>query len=318
MMDDESSLKESGGMGKAESARGGEASRREDARPPVASARDITFRYGDLPGTEPILDRVSLDLFPDDFIGLIGPNGGGKTTLLRIFLGLLKPRTGEVRVLGRPPHEVSPRIGYVPQHAKIDAGVPATVLDVVLTGRLGQARWGFHYGRRHVKAAEVAMEQAGVAEFRDRAIGELSGGQRQRVLIARALAGEARMLFLDEPMSGVDTHMEQGILELLHELNRKLPILLVSHDLGFISTHVRRVACLNRRLVVHRPEELSGDIIEEMYHVHGPVHRLHHAEQCPFAEDNAPDAESRPADAGSHPADVGLRHADDDDGKEAP
>jgi zinc transport system ATP-binding protein len=251
----------------------------------IASMSGVTFRYQDEPGTLPVLEDISLSIPPKDFLGLIGPNGGGKTTLLKVLLGILKPQTGSVSVLGRSPRDVSRRIGYVPQQGKVDVNVPATVLDVVLTGRLGLSSWGYGYSGHHISAAETAMDRVGVIDFRNQPIASLSGGQCQRVLIARALAAEAEILFLDEPMAGIDTQMEQGILELLHELNDKLPIVLVSHDLGFISTHVKRVACLNRRLVVHHPDEISKSLIAEMYQGHGPVHPIHHDPTCPIDGD---------------------------------
>lgn len=249
---------------------------------PVALLEDVTFRYREVPESLPAIEQVSLKIPPGDFLGLIGPNGGGKTTLIKILLGLLKPQTGTVRVLGKPPHEVSRWIGYVPQHAQIDALVPATVLDVVLSGRIGLAPWGFSYNRKHLEAAEQAMEKVGVQALRNQGIGQLSGGQRQRILIARALASEVKILFLDEPMAGVDIHMEKGILELLHILNDQMPIVLVSHDLGFVSAHVKRVACLNRSLVVHRPDEISKEIIADMYHTQGDVHQILHKGPCPI------------------------------------
>jgi zinc transport system ATP-binding protein len=242
----------------------------------------VTFRYEE--AEEPALEDVSLRVGPREFVGLIGPNGGGKSTLLRILLGLLRPQSGTVRVLGRSPREVCRRIGYVPQHDRIDASVPATVLDLVLTGRLGRTAWGFRYGRDHLDAARAALEQAGVADLAQRRIGDLSGGQRQRVLIARALADDVRILLLDEPMAGIDLHVEQGILETLRRLNERLPILLVSHDIGFVSAHVHRVACLDRRLVVHRVDEITEDTISEMYRAQGHVHRIHHAPGCPVDE----------------------------------
>jgi zinc transport system ATP-binding protein len=248
---------------------------------PVLSVAGVSFRYHES-DPEPVLEDVSLEVGPREFVGLIGPNGGGKSTLLRLLLGLLRPQAGIVRVLGRPPAEVSRRIGYVPQHAQIDAGVPATVLDVVLTGRLGRSSWGFRYGRADVDAARTALDRVGVGELAGRRIDELSGGQRQRVLIARAVVDDVAVLLLDEPMAGVDLHMERGILETLRSLNERLPIVLVSHDVGFVSAHVQRVACLNRRLVVHDVRDVSEGIIAEMYAGQGPVHRVHHGEDCPF------------------------------------
>lgn len=252
---------------------------------PVVSLNDVSFRYRNGAGEHPVLEGITLDIRNHDFVGLIGPNGGGKTTLLKILLGIEKPQAGTVRILGKPPRAVSAQIGYVPQHAQIDATVPANVLDVVLTGCLARSSWGTGYGRRHVEAARAAMEQVGVVDLEGRGIGSLSGGQRQRVLIARALAADAKILLLDEPLAGVDLHMEQGILELLHELNASMPIVLVSHDLGFVSAHVKRVACLNRKLVVHRPEEITGDAIAHMYHGHGPVLQVRHDESCPIERD---------------------------------
>jgi zinc transport system ATP-binding protein len=247
----------------------------------VAELRDVSFRY---PDQEPVLEDVNLTIGRDDFLGLIGPNGSGKTTLLRILMGVLRPTSGTVRVFGRRPREVTRRIGYVPQRAEIDAQVPVSVLDVVLTGRLGESSWGIRYGPSHVAAAESAMEQVGVADLAKRQIGELSGGQRQRVLIARALATDVELLLLDEPMAGVDVHMEQGILATLRELRKRMPIVLVSHDIGSVSHEVNRVACVNRRVAVHRPDELSGDVIGELYHSHGVVLPIHHHDHCPIDE----------------------------------
>lgn len=261
---------------------------------PTVSLRDVTFRFGNGPDAVPVLEDVTLEIVPGDFIGLIGPNGGGKTTLLKIILGLVTPQEGEVRVFGRPPAEVSRRIGYVPQFSQIDPQAPATVQDVVLTGCLGLSQWGFLYGQRHHQAARAAMTEAGVLEFAGRRIGELSGGQRQRVLIARALASDARILLLDEPMAGMDLHMEQGILEILVQLTERIPVVLVSHDVGFVSAHVKRVACLNRRLVLHAPGEITREVIADMYREAGPVQELVHRDTCPFDLEHARDEGLRP------------------------
>ncbi len=233
-------------------------------------------------GSEWVLEDVSLTIGPRDFLGLIGPNGGGKTTLLRIILGLLEPQRGLVRVLGQAPQEVRTRIGYVPQHARVDPGVPASVLDVVLTGRLARSSWGFRYGREHIQAAMSALEQTGMAALAHRTMATLSGGQRQRVLIARALASDAELLLLDEPTAGVDPHMEQSLTDLLHRLNQRLPIVIVSHDVSFVSTHLQRVACLNRRLICHDAREITREVIAEMYHT--PIRVVRHEEACPLSD----------------------------------
>lgn len=248
----------------------------------VVELDSVTFRYPGQPEAEPVLDEVSLTVEPRDFVGLIGPNGGGKTTLLKLVLGLIRPQGGKVRVFGQPPTDVRGRIGYVPQHAKIDATVPANVLDVVLTGRLSRSSWGPRFSSSHVNAAMRALDQTGTADLARRAIGELSGGQQQRVLVARALTGEAELLLLDEPTSGVDAHMEDTLIDLLHELNRELPIVMVSHDVSFVSRHLKRVACLNRRLVTHAADEVTHDTIAQMYH--DDVRSVQHAQECALAD----------------------------------
>ena len=203
---------------------------------------------------------------------------------------MIRPQAGTVRVLGRDPREVSRQVGYVPQTAQIDQSAPATVQDVVLTGRLGLTAWGFRYGREHIREAQRAMAEAEVSEFAGRRIGELSGGQRQRVLIARALASDIRILLLDEPMAGVDLHMEAGILDTLNRLNESMPIVLVSHDISFVSSHLKRVACLNRRLVVHDANEISRDVITGMYGGQDVVQEVDHVHDCPITPE--PEGES--------------------------
>lgn len=230
---------------------------------PVAKLEGVSFRY---PSSAPVLEAVDLEIEPQDFLGLIGPNGGGKTTLLRILLGLLQPQQGSVSVLGRRPAEVSSRVGYVPQHSRIDLEVPAEVLDVVLMGRLALTSWGPRFGKEHVDAALRALELTGTVDLAGRRFGELSGGQRQRVLIARALAADAELLLLDEPTAGVDFHRERKLLELLSQLNQRLPILLVSHDVMLVSAHLKRAAWVNREVVCYPASELTPEVLETLYH----------------------------------------------------
>lgn len=230
---------------------------------PVAVLTGVTFRYR---RRTPALEDVNLAVEPADFLGLVGPNGGGKTTLLRVLLGLLEPQEGTVRVFGRPPIEVRPKIGYVPQHSRIDSSVPAEVLDVVLMGRLAQSSWGPVFGTEHLAAARQALEATRTTELAKRRFGELSGGQRQRVLIARALAAEAELLLLDEPTTGVDIHRERELLDLLRRLNETLPIVLVSHDVTLVTSHLKRAAWVNRSVACYPASELSPEVIEALYH----------------------------------------------------
>ena len=214
------------------------------------------------------LEDINLDIYKGDFMGVIGPNGSGKTTLLKLILGLLKPESGTVTVFGKPPHQSRNVVGYVPQYTSFDMTFPATVLDVVLMGRLGQASGFLRYRMQDREVAENALRQVEIHELKNRHISELSGGQRQRVLIARALASSAQLLILDEPTASVDSRKEEDIYHLLKELNATTTIILVTHDLGFISTYVNRVACVNRRLACHPTAEITGEVINETYQTH--------------------------------------------------
>ena len=235
-----------------------------DEHQQIAELEGVTARY---PGAAvPALEDVSLTIGARDFLGVIGPNGGGKTTLLKILLGLLEPRLGTVKVFGQRPAKVRQRIGYVPQHASIDSSVPATALDVVLMGRLRLSSWGPSFGRAHTAAAEDALALTGTLDLAERPIAELSGGQRQRVLIARALAAEAELLLLDEPTQGVDLHREREVLELLEHLNETMPIVMVSHDVHLVAAHLKSAVCVNRTLERYAAKEVSPEIIERMYH----------------------------------------------------
>ena len=228
---------------------------------PVIELENVWFRYD-----EPVvLEDVSLRVARGEFLGVVGPNGGGKTTLLRLILGQLAPERGSVRVLGETPVRARRRIGYVPQRAQFDRTFPISAVEVVLMGRLDSAPWIGGYGRKDREAAKIALDEVEVADLGTRRFGTLSEGQRQRVLIARALVSGPEILLLDEPTASVDQRIEQGIHELLGRLNRRATILIVSHDLGFVTSHVRRVACVSRTLVTHPTSELSGSIIRDVY-----------------------------------------------------
>ncbi len=239
---------------------------------PIISLRGVSFGYGE--GL--VLDGVSLDIWEREFISVIGPNGGGKSTLLKLMLGLLRPRSGEVRVFGEPPHITRASIGYTPQHTLYDPRFPMSVLDVVLMGRLGR-RWG-PYSKEDQEAAREALAEMGLPGIEKRPFSELSGGQRQRVLIARALASGPKLLLLDEPTANVDAMAENKLLETLKELNQRLTIVLVSHDLGFVSSLVSSVICVNRRVVIHPTSDVTGAVIKDLYG--GDYHMVRHDHRC--------------------------------------
>jgi len=231
---------------------------------PLLSLRHVSFGYE----RETVLDDVSLDVLPGDFLALVGPNGGGKTTLLKILLGLLTPWRGEVvrRLTAR-----GGALGYVPQFSTFDKHFPLRVLDAVLMGRLGLR--GMLRRDRPVDrtAARRALERLGTLHLADAQIGELSGGELQRVLIARALAGEPEVLLLDEPTAAVDAASRRLLDTVLAEVHREIPVVVVTHDPSAIAGRVQRVALVDRMLSWLSPEE--------MHHLH--CH--HHVPQRPEA-----------------------------------
>ncbi len=229
---------------------------------PVIEMRGLDFSYD---GRNNVLEDVSLAVSELDFASVIGPNGGGKTTLLKIVLGLLQATAGTVRVLGTSPRRARPRIGYMPQYATLDPSFPVEVGEVVLMGRLGPTLPVGRFSRTDREAAESALERVGLAGLGRRPFAEVSGGQRQRVLLARALASDPELLLLDEPASGLDQKVEQDFFELLRELNRSKTLLLVSHDLGFVQSFVRSVICVHRTVDVHPTASLDGTTISELY-----------------------------------------------------
>ena len=220
---------------------------------------DVSFSYGE----EPILEDVNLRVDHGEFIGIIGPNGGGKTTLLRLILGLIFPNRGTVRVFGRSPKEVAHRIGYVPQHLLFDASFPATVFDIVSMGQIGRR---LECGKEEKKqAAMEALAAVDLTQFAHRSFAGLSGGQRQRVLIARALAFNPKMLLFDEPTANVDSSSGEKLYRILAELNKRMTILVVSHDIGFVNRHITSVVCVNHTVVIHPTSTLAGQNILDLY-----------------------------------------------------
>ncbi|MGB4594735.1 MAG: ABC transporter ATP-binding protein [Anaerolineaceae bacterium] len=221
-----------------------------------------------------VLEDVSFKLFENDYVGLIGPNGGGKTTLIKVILGLVKPSRGRVTVMGESPEIGRQAIGYVPQIQLEDRSFPISVWDVVSMGRLKPGFVNLRMSSADRQAIEIALNQTGMAEFSKRSMNELSGGQRQRVYISRALATAPKILLLDEPTASVDPQATTQIYDLLSKLNQHLSILLISHDMTAISTYVKTIGCINRRLMYHHEKILTEEMIQAGYEC--PVELIAH------------------------------------------
>lgn len=234
----------------------------------IIEISNLSFSYGDID----VLKDINLKIHEGDYISLVGPNGSGKTTLLEIMLGLLKPKTGSVSLFGSPINKFKDwsKIGYVAQKAtNFDPLFPVTVREVVSMGRyapIGLFRW---LSKNDDEIVNHALDQVEMRQFSDRLIGDLSGGQQQRVFIARALAAQPQIIFLDEPTVGVDLKSQEDFYSILRKLNRDLGItlILISHDIDVISKEVTEIACLNQTLVYHGDPNkfIKGKYLENLY-----------------------------------------------------
>ncbi len=242
----------------------------------IACLHHVWVKYNDVVA----LEDVNLCLHAGDFVSVIGPNGGGKTSLLKLLLGLVKPTQGRVEVLGKAPEQARQEIGYVPQQATLDKHFPISVWDVALMGRLGRIPLLKKYTAEDRDLASEALQKVKLYDLKDRHIAKLSGGQQQRVLIARALVTNPKLLLLDEPTASVDTEIKRDIYELLVELNDQMTIVMVSHDIGVVSSYTKTIACLNRTLVYHEEKNLTPEMLATTYQcpidliAHGVPHRV--------------------------------------------
>ncbi|HJX03541.1 MAG TPA: metal ABC transporter ATP-binding protein [Dehalococcoidia bacterium] len=227
----------------------------------IVILRNVNVSYGDIKA----LEDVNLSVCEHDFLGIIGPNGGGKSTLLKVMLGLVQPQAGTVVVMGKAPSMVRNRIGYVSQRFSFDRDFPVSVLDVVIMGHYGRRGLVRRYTKEDRQSAAAALEQVGMLESRHKQIGKLSGGQQQRVFIARALVAKPELLLLDEPTANIDSTMQMGIYEMLRDLKQRLTIIMVSHDIGAVSIYVDKIACLNQQLYYHGSREITAEILEATY-----------------------------------------------------
>ncbi len=239
---------------------------------------DLSVSYGDVEA----IQNINLTVNEGEYLGIIGPNGGGKTTLISAVTGLIRPDSGTVRIFGEEGRAARSNIGYVPQNSKVSRDFPITVSETVMTAFL---KGGAHPFRRFDssdrKKALSYLEKLGLSELSERNVSALSGGEFQRLLIARALAGEPRLLVLDEPVSNVDPKSREVIYSLLESLNKEgQTILMVTHDLFAISSAVGSIACLNRTLVYHGVPKITDEISHAMYGcpvdliAHGVSHRV--------------------------------------------
>ncbi len=222
---------------------------------PILELKDVSAGYAE----EVILSDINLQVFMHDFIGIIGPNGGGKTTLVKIIMGLLKPMRGEVQ-WNKDGHET--HVGYLPQTSQYDKQFPISVKEVLLSGLMSVKHFGSRYTASDKEKAAEILEIMGITHLASRNIGSLSGGQMQRVFLGRAIISEPQLLILDEPNTFVDNSFEHDLYELLRKLNEKMAILMVSHDVGTITSYIKTIACVNRNLHYHQSNIITQSQLE--------------------------------------------------------
>lgn len=227
------------------------------------------------------LSDINLTILEGDFLGIIGPNGGGKSTLLKAILGLVSPSSGTINILGEAPQQADSLLGYVPQFSKAGNKFPISVQEVVLMGRLRHKNKIFtSFTHEDYEIADAIMENLNIAHLRNRQISQLSGGQLQRVMIARALTIQPKLLLLDEPAANLDTESKNRIYTLLNELNKRMTIILVTHDMMAISSYVKSIACLNKKMYYHGEPELNNVVVKKVFGcpvdllAHGIPHRV--------------------------------------------
>jgi zinc transport system ATP-binding protein len=228
---------------------------------PAVILEDVFFSYNQTA----VLQNVNLVVSEKEFVWVVGPNGGGKTTLLKIISGLLKPRTGRVMVFGESAWKSRLKIGYLPQQTQLDLHFPVIVLEVALMGCLNRGVKPGPYSSTDRSSALRALESVGLSNQAYRPVGQLSGGQHRRLLIARALACQPQLLLLDEPTANLDREIEQELQSLLKELSQQLTIIMVSHDPTFVSDYVERVVCVDRTVAVHQTADLGLPYVEALY-----------------------------------------------------
>lgn len=230
----------------------------------LISFENVSFSYG----SHPVLENINFTVKKDDYIAVLGPNGGGKTTLIKLFLGLLKPQKGHIRLFGGPPGSHGSLIGYLPQYTNVSPCFPITVRDAVMMGMIStgfKGLFGMKFGKGSQKAVEKALSRVGMLEYIDKKVSALSGGQKQRVFIARAIVAEPRLLLLDEPTASVDQVGKSGLYCLLRELNEDMTVIMVSHDISVLGQGVKTVACVNHNVHIHDKPVITRELLVQAY-----------------------------------------------------
>jgi len=242
--------------------------------------KNLSFSYE----SERIFTDINFQLSTKNFIAIIGPNGGGKSTLLKLLLGILQPLKGEIKIFGKKPKDISLKLGYVPQNTNINKNFPIRVIDVVLQGRLGTSKKFWGYSKKDIEIAKEALKQTRSYEFLNKKIGELSGGQRQRVFISRALATKADILLLDEPAASIDAKGQIELYAILKELNKSKGIIVVSHDINISFSFANKVIYVNKDIFIHNSPSINKDkILKNIKNTKGhvcPVELMLNEEMC--------------------------------------
>lgn len=228
---------------------------------PIIRFNSVTFAYDG----KTVLDKVSLSVNRNESVWIVGPNGGGKTTLIKLLIGLVAPHRGTVEIFGKAPNKSRLRIGYMPQAAHLDPLFPVTALDIALMGRIRGNKIPGLYNSKDCEAALEAMRLVGLEGLEERRFAALSGGQQRRLLIARALADNPEILVLDEPTANLDLQAEKGLNDILEKLTGKMTLVLVSHDPAFVSKSVEKVFCVNRTVAEHPTSEVNAEFLGHFF-----------------------------------------------------
>lgn len=243
----------------------------------VIELKNVNVYYKDICA----LENINLSIEDGEFLAILGPNGGGKSTLLKLLLGIVKKDSGLVKIFGEEPKKSENKIGYVPQFTKFNKSFPINVRDVILMGGIDpKIKLFYKYSKKHMDKVNDTMKELNIYHLRDRQIGQLSGGQLQRVLIGRALFMNPEILLLDEPTASLDGVTKTRIYSLLKNLNKEITVIIVTHDYGVVSSYVKNIACLNKTLYYHGEKGMDSDLVKAVYGcpveliAHGMPHRV--------------------------------------------